>query len=196
MITMAFGFEKEHDGMYEAIRAARAQNVLVFAAASNYGNMTRIAFPARLTHDVVCMFCTNALAKTSQSFNPKPSTKRTHNLAIFGEEVELPGTHGHVVILKGTSMSTAIAAGLAAHLIDFSRHTDSRKSFGKEAAHLKNMAGMESVFTKMAGGPSGDGYYCVVPWSLLNDIDTSKSRALKRAAVCETIKAALRERSN
>ncbi|KAK2596355.1 hypothetical protein N8I77_013249 [Diaporthe amygdali] len=196
VIAMAFGFEKEHDDMLKAIGDARANNILVFAAASNYGNMTRIAFPARLHHEVMCMFCTNARAKTSQGINPKPSRNRAYNLAIFGEEVRLPGPRGDAVLLNGTSMSTAIGAGLAARLIDFSRHRDCRRNFGKEAADLKRMAGMESVFAKMAGGPSGDGYYCVVPWNLLNDIGRGETRESMRAAICSTIKVALRERSD
>lgn len=196
VIAMAFGFEKEHRGMRKAIERARANDILIFAAASNYGNMTRIAFPARLHHDVVCMFCTNALATTSHSINPKPSKQRAYNLAIFGEEVQLPGPRGDAVLLNGTSMSTAIGAGLAARLIDFSRHIDCRRKFKEEAADLKRMAGMESVFAKMAGGPSGDGYYCVVPRSLLNDIGRGETRGFKRAAICNTIMVALRERSD
>lgn len=193
---MAFGFEREHHGMRKAIEKARASDILVFAAASNYGNMTRIAFPARLHHDVVCMFCTNARAKTSQSINPKPSKQRVYNLAIFGEEVQMVGPRGDVVLLNGTSMSTAIGAGVAARLIDFSRHSDCRRNFGDEAANLKRMAGMESVFAKMAGGASGDGYHCVVPWRLLNDIGSGETRESKRAAICNIIKVALQERSD
>lgn len=121
-----------------------------------------------------------------------------HNLAIFGEGVQLPGLRGgdDAVRLNGTSMSTAIAAGLAARLIDFSRHRDCRGIFGEEAADLKRMAGMESVFAKMAGGASGDGYYCVVPRSLLNDIRSDETREAKRAAICNTIKVDLRERND
>jgi hypothetical protein len=188
---MAFGFETEHDDMRKAIVEAKANDVLVFAAASNYGNVMGIAFPARLHHDVICMFCTNASVTMTKDVNPRPSEKRAYNLAIFGEDVELGPKEPR---LTGTSMSTAIGAGLAARLIDFSRHKDCRENLKDDMAHLKLVAGMESVFSKMAGGPSGDGYYCVAPWRLLESTRAYQDRAAKRTAICETIKVALRER--
>ncbi|KAI0459791.1 hypothetical protein F5B21DRAFT_197985 [Xylaria acuta] len=191
VVVMALGFETDHHDMTKAIMEAKARDILVFAAASNYGNAMGIAFPARLHHDVICMFCTNASVTMTQGINPRPSDKRAYNLAIFGEDVELGPTERK---LTGTSMSTAIGAALAARLIDFSRHKDSRENLKGEASHLKFVAGMESVLSKMAGGPSGDGYYCVAPWRLLESTRTCVDRAAKRAAICETIKVALRER--
>lgn len=193
---MALGFDEEHSGMQDAIQAARCKSILVFAAASNYGNIGGIAFPARLHLDVLCMFCTDALAKVSQSINPEPSPNRTHNLAVLGE-VSLPKPGGGTIPLKGTSMSTAIGAGLAARLIDFSRHKDNQEILGKQAAHLKSMAGMQSVFAKMARGKSGDGYYCVVPWNLLKDLGGAETtRAQKRERICHAIIDALGQRND
>lgn len=190
---MAFGFTQEHhaSGMREAIGIARAKGILSFAAAGNYGNTEDIPFPAQLRRDVLCMFCTNAHATASHGLHPRPSKHVKYNLAILGEEVQLPGLDGS---LSGTSMSTAIGAGLAARLIDFSRHIDCREHLGKEAFDLKSTDGMESVLVEMAGGPSGDGYFCIVPWKLLKHIKDEQSRESKREAICHAIKMALREK--
>ncbi|KAJ9156211.1 Subtilisin-like protein [Pleurostoma richardsiae] len=167
IITLASGFESDNDDMRKAIVEAKAKDVLVFAAASNYGNVKRIAFPARLHYDVMCMFSTNASVKHSQ-FNPQPSPKLTHNLAVFGEGVQLGPSEPK---LMGTSFSTAVGAGLAARLIDFSRHKDSRENLGPELPYLKLVDGMSSVFARMAGGGADNGYHCVAPWRLLEDLD-------------------------
>ncbi|KAJ4385196.1 hypothetical protein N0V93_010257 [Gnomoniopsis smithogilvyi] len=86
---------------------------------SNYGNMTYIAFPARLHHDIVGMFSTNAIAVTSHGINPKLSENKRYDLAILGEGIKMLGPSSGVTTLNGTSMSTAIGAGLAVRLIDF-----------------------------------------------------------------------------
>ncbi|KAM7210222.1 hypothetical protein V8F06_014394 [Rhypophila decipiens] len=156
VMAMGVGLENQHDGMRDAVRSARNKDILVFAPASNMGNLTGIAFPARLHHDVICMFSMDARAKISHSLNPQPSRHRRYNLALFGEQVQL---HEDGTLLSGTSISTAIAAGLAAHLLDFSRHVDSREILMRDEEALRTMEGMESVFVRMSRGGSDDGYY-------------------------------------
>jgi len=72
IITLASGFDSPHKGMTHAIKKASESNILIFAAASNEGNLSRIAFPARLVadRDVMCMFATDSQVKANTKINP------------------------------------------------------------------------------------------------------------------------------
>ncbi|KAH7311135.1 hypothetical protein BKA65DRAFT_575201 [Rhexocercosporidium sp. MPI-PUGE-AT-0058] len=189
IIVMASGFEKDHKDMTDEIAKARASRVLVFAAASNYSNVSRITFPGRVYTDVMCMFSTDAGVKNSLKINPAPSLKATYNFAIFGEEVSIVPDQPTV---SGTSVATAIGAALAARIIDFSRHKDARGHI-KHASELKRIEGISSVFAKMAEGGNDNGYHCIAPWRILEDLE-GKDRGERRAEICQIIDIALKGR--
>lgn len=56
---MASGFETDHGAMAKAIRESTATGVIIFDAASNYGNIHQIIFPRRM-RDVLHIFCIDA----------------------------------------------------------------------------------------------------------------------------------------
>lgn len=55
IIAMSSGFEKDDDEMESAIQEAYIKKILIFAAASNFGNSRFITFPARI-REVICVF--------------------------------------------------------------------------------------------------------------------------------------------
>ncbi|KAL6352963.1 hypothetical protein LRP88_13440 [Fusarium phalaenopsidis] len=89
IISIASGFERDHALMRKAIKRAASDGTLVFAAASNYGNIRQVTFPARM-QDVICVYCTDGRAKVSQSINPAAQTTKSKNFAILGEGVSMP----------------------------------------------------------------------------------------------------------
>ncbi|KAL2692043.1 hypothetical protein Neosp_002446 [[Neocosmospora] mangrovei] len=89
IISIASGFERDHTLMRRAIKRAASDGTLVFAAASNYGNIRQVTFPARM-QDVICVYCTDGRAKVSQSINPAAQTTKSRNFAILGEGVSVP----------------------------------------------------------------------------------------------------------
>ncbi|RYP44078.1 hypothetical protein DL768_009423 [Monosporascus sp. mg162] len=137
IISMPSGFETDHDPMRDAIDNATANKILIFAAASNYGNIRPITFPGRM-RNVICMFCTDGRAKISPSINPAPNKKKPYNFAIIGENVTIPPSTADRV--SGTSVATCIAAGLAGQLLDFSRHSDSTTQYDTDRMQLFNLA--------------------------------------------------------
>lgn len=164
-------------------RAFKA-GILVFAAASNWGNKDDIAYPAAIKDHVMCIFATDGANRHVRAFNPDPRHDAS-NFAILGEKVKI--TEGGDSD-SGTSVATALAAGLAGRLIDFSRHKDSRESI-ENVALIGKKAGMTAIFNKMSKGRS-EGYDCIVPWNILED--TASSRAEQRAQVRSAISSALR----
>ncbi|KAM0550339.1 hypothetical protein ACHAPJ_009010 [Fusarium lateritium] len=89
IISIASGFERDHALMRRAIKRAASDGTVVFAAASNYGNIRQVTFPARM-QDVICVYCTDGRAKVSQSINPAAQTTKSKNFAILGEGVLVP----------------------------------------------------------------------------------------------------------
>lgn len=119
MICLALGFKSEQPALVDVIDRAHARGILVFSAASNGQNFDAIYCPAIITHQVFCIFAADAGGREARSLNPSPA-HRSCNFAIFGEHVEV--NEGNLLV-TGTSYATAIATGLAAALLDFTRQT-------------------------------------------------------------------------
>jgi hypothetical protein len=163
----------------EAITAANAAGILIFAAAANWGNVNGIAHPAAMSDDVFCIFASDGLNKaTALRYNPKPR-KDAPNFAFLGK-LDESDPNG------GTSIATALAAGFVARIIDFSRHLDSSR--GVDVQLLCTRAGMRKVLKEIS--ESNGRFYCITPWKLLENaqgyppiprIHRVLTRALERA---------------
>ncbi|KAI1823014.1 hypothetical protein F4861DRAFT_352909 [Xylaria intraflava] len=160
IISISAGFQEESPRLEEAVRKANAKGKLIFASASNWGNVNRVAFPARHS-STICIYSTNT-ADNPSDFNPGPQ-QNSDNFALIGE-----GWQSHVdpkKYEKGTSMATAAAAGLAALILDFSRQRDNRGTFwGGQVRQVSSMAAIFHAISKPAGG-----FRCVEPRYLLKD---------------------------
>ncbi|KAJ3546855.1 hypothetical protein NM208_g1802 [Fusarium decemcellulare] len=149
--------------MRTAMKRVACDGTLVFAAASNYGNIRHVTFPARM-RDVICVYCTDGRAKVSSSINPAPQKTKSRNFAILGESVTVPPSLQNP--LTGTSVATCIAAGLAGRLLDFSRQRDGQQRI-RCVNQLASVEGMSAVFSHMARGAEDNNYNCVVPGAVV-----------------------------
>ena len=113
--------------------------------------------------------------------------KDADNFACLGEKVRLPG---YKEALTGTSVASALAAGLAARILDFSRHVDSREA-GCDEQKLRTRPGMRAVFKKIS---HEDGLFrCIAPW-LLGQMPSARSDTRpSREQVQNVIRKALKE---
>jgi subtilisin family serine protease len=193
IIVMPSGFESINRDMTWAIDETNHARILVFAAASNYGNLREISFPGRLYmyNKLICMFSTDSNARCLPNFNPSASSAPPHSFAILGENIVLPYVKEP---LSGTSFATMIGAALAGRILDFSRQSDNRGRI-RNAEVLNTVEGMSAVFAKMAPGGKDNGYDCMAPWKILHSVDEDlgKRRKDERAHVCETISRALED---
>lgn len=165
IITMAIGFEHTQQPLADAIGRAHGKGILIFSAASNACNVGPVYSPAILTDQVFGIFSTNARIRESRSLNPSP-LDRSSSFAIFGEDVEPPnGEEGPLV--RGTSYSTSVAAGLAAALLDFSRQHEKDGLDAPDLSLLQKRQRMKRMFHEMAK-LDGD-LHCIRPWKLLNN---------------------------
>ncbi|KAK2024416.1 hypothetical protein LX32DRAFT_598845, partial [Colletotrichum zoysiae] len=146
---LASGFELEDVKLGNAIEKACQARILIFAAASNYGNVMGIAFPARkyVHSKLFCMFSTTPDVRATCVFNPSPLKRAAYNFAILGENINLPGVEN---LRSGTSYSAMIGAAVAGLVLEFARHDDIRERDAQLPEQLQMVEGMSAVFAAMA----------------------------------------------
>ena len=182
ILTLASGFNSIHEGMVNEIRKA-SKEMLIFAAASNSGNIGPITFPANLVGQVICMFATDNNVKANTNINPAPR-ERGYNFAIFGVDV-VPYPRDNPQ--SGTSMSTFIGAAVAGMILDFAHHND---VLANTLKYLKTVAGMEAVFNEMSTKDLK--YDCMTPWKIRSRI--GMPREAERLVIANAIARAVDRR--
>lgn len=192
IIVMPSGFQTHDSDLEKAIEDARNARILIFAAASNYGNATGIVFPGRLYIDlkVFCMFATAPNVRALPDFNPSVLSNARYNFAILGHDIKISEQERP---LSGTSFSTMIGGAVAARILDFARHKDNRETI-RQIDRLHTVEGMSAVFDKMVKGGVDNGYHCMAPWKMLPILNTEEPRERRlrgREYIRETISRAL-----
>ncbi|KAG4259760.1 hypothetical protein FPRO03_12410 [Fusarium proliferatum] len=188
IISISAGFRNYSKELDDAVTRAKAAGVLVIAAASNWQNTSTVAFPARHNLNTMCIYSTNT-GNQGSSFNPEPRAD-TQNFAILGEGFQHPDQRRNER-MSGTSMATAVAAGLAARIVDFSRQKDNKESIFR-AQDVGKLPGMLAIFSAMSK-PAGSLRY-TSPLELL-PLRHGVSREADRHRVREVISQAM-ERAN
>ena len=187
IISLSFGIEEYSPKIHDAITYAYSKNVVILAAASNYGAnpLLPIAYPARQLGIVLCINAADFWGNKA-ACNPPAATHRD-NFSILGESVnsiwpkEIQGgspvengdeATGYWRRLSGTSVATPIAAAVAASLMQFRTLHPFRGS-----KVLESFNGIRQLFARMT--PDKDfkesgGFDFIRPWAIL-DYDWSKS---------------------
>lgn len=150
IISMSFGFHDEittiRDAIWDAQRL-RGGKILFFAAAANSGGNQEEMFPAR--HEcVVSIRETNSKGFFSDT-NPPVDRDGPAVYGTLGRDVPsawLRNVEGELV-KSGSSVATAVAAGIAAMVLAYAL-TDASKS--SDVANLWTRRGMWRMFAKMS----------------------------------------------
>lgn len=157
IITMSFGYMQEQADILNAIRQVmykRKDSVLFFAAASNSGGNNQEMFPARLDA-VISVRGTDAKGEF-QNFNPPLSDNNSFGIGTLGLDVPSysRGTDDLVKYSSGTSVATAVAASLAACLLQYveGRPLETKLYHEHEQVNrfLRKRGGMQEMFKKLS----------------------------------------------
>lgn len=155
---MSFGFpDRDIEGYVElenALQNAYANNVVLFAAASNSGGKLGRSFPAR-EPEVVAVHATDANGNRSH-FSPT-ATDYDINLATVGEAVEsawpvvlCEDDTKYVKHKSGTSYATPIMAGMTAFLMMYTRI-----HLPQQAHALKKQKAVKALLRRLADKGTG-----------------------------------------
>jgi hypothetical protein len=116
--------------------------------------------------------------------NP-PGRNDADNFASLGKDVRL---YEGKAPLDGTSVAAPLAAGLAARILDFARHIDSRIA-GCDEQKLRSRPGMRAVFKKIS--KQNGLFRCIAPWLLWQHPSAPSDTQLGRERIQEVIREAL-----
>jgi hypothetical protein len=134
--------------------------------------------------NVFSVFATDASMKPSLAFNPE-AIRGEGNFAFLGQDIRGQVPDNEPFNVSGTSIAAAVATGVAASLLDFSRQRICRDFMG----NIGNMAAMSKIFSLMS--VPDHGYDCVVPWRVLGLTDAmsggTPDRGTQRMQLCEKL---------
>lgn len=161
---MSWGGPYELPEIKHAVREAFHLGVSMFAAASNDGGLSSVAFPASLRQ----VICVNAYDGYGRPSNFNPEAKPGMNLAVLGEFVEAAwsslASDVQTMRQAGTSVATPIAAGLAALILEYSRQDGPAGSKVDNPDQLRHCDEIRKVLQCMSR--IVDGFQCLVPGDL------------------------------
>ena len=107
-------------------------------------------------------------------------------LPRLGEEITV---HPFSEPVSGTSYSTAIAAGIAGQILDFSRKPDCHQQI-RQAHKLRSIEGMTAILSLMTLGRGPHGYSCLRPRRLVENYRGVDREEIRRR-LCNKISDAL-----
>lgn len=173
---MSFGFADEQPCISDAIREAiyeRKDSILFFAAASNYGANDREMFPAR--HDsVISIRGTNANGDF-EDFNPPKSQDEVVVFGTLGLDVPSAWPNSDYDEYKsGTSIATAIAAGIAGCLLGYINSHPPEKPFYNVKYRAWTRRGMLAVFRVLSSNTLKTGYLYLTAWDLIGTSEDTR----------------------
>ncbi|PKK48405.1 hypothetical protein CI102_8124 [Trichoderma harzianum] len=179
IISMAFGFPEEVPLITTALltaQLARNNQVLFLAAASNSGANRREAFPAALD-SVISIRETNHHGAFSDS-NPPVDPRGPIVFGTVGKDVPsawLSSVAGEVP-KSGSSVATAVAAGLIAMVLEFVSvgMRDEEMRLPEEMSRAWTRIGMVNILTRMSHD-MGNRSYFISPLSFFSGKDLTKS---------------------
>jgi hypothetical protein len=162
IVSMSLGWKEDsNEKLRDVIDHAKRNKVLLFAASSNDGARSGVAYPAR-ADEVIAIDAADGYRKPSR-FNPLLDGRKLR-FAVLGEAVEsvYPKDldESGFKRMSGTSCATPIAAGIAGLILEFARQRPMWCDPSIEA-HLKTVGGMRQVFMKMS--ILVNGFHCLDP---------------------------------
>jgi hypothetical protein len=187
IINLSFGFQKRHpdlDPILKAIRTARANGVITFAAAGNGGGNDAPCWPAILSDDLIRVHSTTSMGQAS-SFNPNlPNNKSICTLGEAVPSCEQNTTTKKIIHRSGTSFATPIAVCMASIALgimdDLERKVELEKrtkpenewtpvpdTFPQLMKALRTKTGLELVLSRAFVQTAEDGsrnYSYATPW--------------------------------
>ncbi|KPM36021.1 hypothetical protein AK830_g10541 [Neonectria ditissima] len=182
IINLSFGFPLYHETLRPillALRKARDNGVLLFAAAGNEGGNYDVSWPAKLP-DVICVNAADSYGNMADFAQTDAPRRRIYTLGEGVPSCELDAKGEDAIHRSGTSFATPIAVGIAAIVLGFTDNTedlDVPADFESLKPRLRTRSGMESVLCKVCvlqGTEKRAGSAYIAPWFFLKIEELSR----------------------
>lgn len=168
---MSLGIKGDPVSVADALRDAWKRGIIVLASASNEGANSRIAFPASLNY----VFCIGSADGKGSCSSFSPPFVGEEKYSALGEFVlgacplPLDGQADEFEYSRrsGTSTAVAVAAGIVAFLIDYTRQ------FMERGTGADNWENLRKIFLKMSEVTTEESYRYISPkylFSTSNDV--------------------------
>jgi hypothetical protein len=160
VISISWGFSKDHPRIKNALSKAHSKNIVILAAAANHGRLDQIAFPARSSKYVICIGAARGDGRATgfTAEDPEFQSFMAPGNGVLGASVRRTWLGGYTTERKdGTSSATPIAAGVAALFIEYMRRTDRYE-----------VASRQNIFKLFSDTSAdfGETYRLLCPWTL------------------------------
>ncbi|KAI9928487.1 hypothetical protein ASPWEDRAFT_50364 [Aspergillus wentii DTO 134E9] len=174
IISMSFGYVKDQPNISKSIRKAlyeRDDSILFFAAASNYGANDKEMFPAR--HESVISIRGTNTNGDFEDFNPPRSHNEETVFGTLGLDVPSSGLSDCMteVYKSGTSIATAVAAGIAGTLLGYTSSKPKESAYDYINMKMRTRHGMLAMFKALSSATLKERYLYLAPWKLMGKPD-------------------------
>lgn len=155
IISMSFGVSRDPriEQAIMEVQTHRRRNVIFFASAGNSGAHEDVAFPA-CCEGVISVRAADNLGSAART-NPGPGSNEAYSFATFGDSIpERLRRHKPEVCNPGSSISTAVAAGMAAMMLSYTSLLPGIFPGQIDESRIRKLwtaRGMESLFLTLSG---------------------------------------------
>lgn len=168
VISISWGLDRDVPSVATALTMAQNKNVIILASASNVGLNRPVTFPARHPN----VFCVGSADATGTRSNFSPVARDMEKFSAVGEAVlgaTVPWRNNASLVRRkdGTSTATAVATGIAALLLLYTR------LFLEPENDASKYANMRKLFLFISQDSKGEPYRFLAPWSLF-EVDHSE----------------------
>ncbi|KAI1744742.1 peptidase S8/S53 domain-containing protein [Xylaria scruposa] len=182
LINMSFGYKKRNLKLDRAIKRARSCGIVIFAAASNFGNHEGVAWPANDPEIAICVHSSIDLGTCCSNFTPRADTE-TVNFMVVGEAVSSHwpvSKGGGFRKMSGTSTATPVATAIAALLLAFTKQNAVDEDIRNDIEHKVGPVKLEDLWKmrlllKHICIKVGD-YFWIRPGLLWNEYDPTETQ--------------------
>lgn len=188
---MSFGFPHDDDIISAAIEdVERSRNIIFLASAGNNAAYQREAFPAR--HRSVISIRATDCQGTFNASNPPIIDRNSIALGTFGDNLptrlnnEITKRFGPHICHPGSSIATAVAAGIAASTIAYAEVLSTVLPIPTEQSPVKSLRrteGMTRLLEKMAPDQTGNNRFINPIWFWSEKADAWRAWAAMYDAV-------------
>ncbi|KAF4452355.1 hypothetical protein F53441_4807 [Fusarium austroafricanum] len=198
IVSMSFGFPDYDETIANAIEdVSNQRNVIFMASAGNNAKYQNEAFPARHRH-VISIRATNFAGSFSETNPPVDDDCITPAFGTFGGDLpsnisdEISRRFGPDICQPGSSIATAVAAGIAASTIAYAEvlSCSLRVPAGENPVQcLKSTEGMRRMLKKMSPDQKGTTRFVNPIWLWSEEAGAWKAWA----AICNSVSKLMRQ---